>query len=191
MTMKNRNILLVIVLAIVALGTAIPVLAAHLGGNDNNGTLDIFRRPATAADRLPAVLGTLPMADHFSLVKVKGRVYSVSRYAGTTRGIRYYVVPGKGEMGPEVCLVGAVAHGAVGSCSPVTQLDGGIITNWTHLGDRTYVAGIAANGVTGVEAAGRHATVKDNVFFLTLPRGKVTFHLTGGSSAHPITYDLG
>lgn len=181
--MTNRRILIGLALAAVGLGTAIPVLAT---GGDDDATLNVFERRATAADRLPDALGNSGMAGHFRLVRVNGTLYALSRKVGAIGGWQVYAVAGRDA---ELCLAAVKAQHTRTSCSPLSQLDGSVISTWSWSpdGKTAYLSAAVADSIGAVEVNGRRTAVVDNTVNLALPARMTRLRLVGG---HTVRLDL-
>lgn len=190
--MTTRRILIALALAVAGLATAIPVFAVPALTGNNNDTLSVFKRHATAADRLPDALGNSGMSSHFRLVRVNGTLFALSRRVGAIAGWRVYAVAGRNA---ELCLA-AVKQRDDGpftrsSCSPLKQLNGSVISNWSWgPGGRTaYLSAIVANSVKAVEVNGHRTAVVDNAVNLALPARMTRLRLIG-SGGRTVRLDL-
>ncbi len=170
------------------IAAAIPVFADGGSGADRpaarslpaNLDLGVFKRRATAADRLPRSISGLQLARQIQVVRAGDRLVTASRFVGRFAGFRFFVVPGRDQ---HVCIFGTGGSGrkavAFGSCSPADSLQTGMITTGVGVGDGVALAGVVADGFESATLGRQAAPVVGNVFFLTAPTSRFDIRLEG------------
>jgi hypothetical protein len=179
-----------IITAIVAL--ALCAVAVGVGvGRDGNSTprvnLGVFNTPQRHVDQLPvAFLDGSIISHHFRSAD--------SRLLGSYRHARWYAVPG---VHHSICLAGLRADGQTfGPCSDSSTLASrpivfGYATGKNMGGDHVIVAGLANDGITRINVAGRTIPVRRNAFFLTLAQRHYTLRATGPKVTQTMPLDFG
>lgn len=127
------------------------------------GTLAILAQPATAADRVPAELLKLPVAEQFASPSAAG-----ARFALTDGGRDYFVIPGKSGT---TCLVYVRGAGADfesgGSCAANALLRTGAIYMTEPQADGTLLASmLVSDGYARATSNGVDSAIRNNVSVL-------------------------